>query len=129
METRRVPAVSPYEETFKYSRAVRRGNQVCISGTASIGDDGKTVGVGDPEAQMRRCMEIIEKSLTALGAGLEDVVRVRIFAIDGAHAEPVGRVHNEFFGELRPALTMVKTGLLHPEWLIEVEVDAVVESS
>lgn len=127
METRKVSGVSPFEPIYGYSRAVRRGNQICVSGTAAVGDDGKTVGVGDPEAQMRRCMEIVEKSLTALGAGLEDVVRVMIYATDAAHADPIGRVHCEFFREIRPALTLVTTGLIHPEWLLEVEVDAVVE--
>lgn len=127
MATQKVSGVSPYEPIFGYSRAVRRGNQIFVSGTAAVGDDGKTVGVGDPAAQMRRCVEIVEKSLGALGASLEDVVRVLIYVTDASHADPIGRVHREFFGEIRPALTMVTTGMIHPEWLLEMEVNAVVE--
>ena len=125
MATQKVPAVSPFEH-FGYSRAVRRGNHVFLSGTAAIGDDGQTVGVGDPEAQMRRCMEIAEKSLTSLGAKLEDVVRTRIFVTDPANAIPIGRVHGEDFGEIQPATTMVTTGLIHPEWLLELEAEALI---
>ena len=129
MAIQKVSGVSPYESTFGYSRAIRSGNQVFISGTASIGHDGRTVGIGDAAAQMRRCLEIAEESLCTLGASIEDVVRTRIFITDAANADAVGRVHGEVFGKIRPASTMVTAGMLNPEWLLELEVDAIVPTA
>ena len=123
----KVSGVSPYEPIYGYSRALRVGNQVFLAGTAAVGDDGKTVGIGDPAAQMRRCLEIAEAAFAKLGATLDDVVRTRIFITDLAHADAVGRVHGEVFAETRPASTMVTAELLNPEWLLELELDAIVE--
>ncbi len=121
---------SPFEPRIGFSRAVRVGNVVAVSGTAPIGADGKTVGVGDAGAQARRCFEIIGEALTKAGASFADVVRTRTFLTDVKHWEAVGKVHGEFFRDIRPASTMVQVaGLLDPSWLVEVEVDAVIGAS
>ena len=123
----KVSGVSPYEPIYGYSRAVRAGNQVFLAGTAAVGDDGNTVGIDDAATQMRRCLEIAEQAFAQLGASLNDVVRTRVFITDVANADAVGRVHGEVFGETRPASTMVTAGMLNPEWLLELELDAVIE--
>lgn len=123
----KVSGVSPFEPIYGYSRALRVGNQVFLAGTAAVGDDGKTVGIGDAAAQMRRCLEIAEKSFAQVGASLDDVVRTRIFITDIANADAIGRVHGEVFGQTRPASTMVTAGMLNPEWLLELELDAIVD--
>lgn len=122
----KVSGVSPFEPIYGYSRAVRVGNQVFLAGTAAVGDDGKTVGIGDAAAQMRRCLEIAEQALAPLGATLADVVRTRVFITDLANADAIGRVHGEVFAETRPASTMVTAGMLNPEWLLELELDAII---
>jgi enamine deaminase RidA (YjgF/YER057c/UK114 family) len=127
MTREHVSGVSPFEPIYGYSRATRVGDQVFLAGTAAVGDDGKTVGVGDPAAQMRRCLETAEAAFAKLGASLDDVVRTRIFITDVAHADAIGRVHGEVFGKTLPASTMVTSGLLNPEWLIELELDAVID--
>ncbi|MGH7753367.1 MAG: RidA family protein [Gemmatimonadales bacterium] len=110
-----------------FSRAVRVGNLVSVSGTAPMGPDGKTVGPGDPAAQTRRCLEVIRTAIEQLGGRLEDVVRTRTYLTRLADWEAVGRAHGEVFGEIRPASTMVVVvGFLNPEWLVELEADAVV---
>jgi len=121
-----VSSGSPYEPIIGFSRAVRVGRFIAVGGTAPIGPDGKTVGVGDPAAQTRRCIEIIEKALKDAGASLENVVRTRTFLTDISHWEASGRVHGEIFGSIRPVSTMVQvTGFIEPEWLVEIEADAV----
>ncbi|HVN76884.1 MAG TPA: RidA family protein [Thermoanaerobaculaceae bacterium] len=116
---------SPYEPRIGFSRAVRAGAVIAVSGTAPIGPDGATVGRGDPAAQARRCLEIIRSAVEQLGGTLADVVRTRIFLTRVEDWPEIGRVHGEFFGEVRPAATMVKVaGLLDPEWLVEIEADA-----
>jgi enamine deaminase RidA (YjgF/YER057c/UK114 family) len=122
-----VSSGSPYEPIIGFSRAVRVANIVAVGGTAPIGKDGKTVGVGDPAAQTRRCFEIIEQALKEAGAGLDQVVRTRTFLTDISQWEEVGRAHGEIFGEIRPASTMVQvTRFIDPDWLVEIEADAVV---
>ena len=122
-----VPSGSPYEPVIGFSRAVRVGNSVYVAGTAPIGSDRKTVGIGDPAVQARRCLEIIQVALEAAGVSLQDVVRTRIYLTRAADWEQVGRVHGEFFKEIRPASTMVQVAqLLEPEWLVEIEADAVI---
>lgn len=116
---------SPFEATVGFSRAVRVGNLVAVSGTAPIWADG-TVDP-DPYVQARRCLEIIRAALADAGAGFADVVRTRMFITDPSVAEAVGRAHGEVFGTIRPASTMVVvTGLLDERWKIEIEADAVV---
>ena len=119
---------SPFEPIAGFSRAVRTGNVVAVSGTAPLGPDGKTVAPGDAAAQARRCLEISAQALSDLGASLRDVIRTRIFLTRITDWEAVARVHGEFFGDIRPASTIVQvSSLIDPEWLVETEVDAVVE--
>jgi enamine deaminase RidA (YjgF/YER057c/UK114 family) len=127
MGRRNVSSGSPYEPVIGFSRAVRVGNVVAVSGTAPIGPDGGTVGVGDVAAQTRRCLEIIRAALDEAGASLSDVIRTRTYLVRADDWETVGRVHGELFGDVRPASTMVEVGqLLQPEWLVEIEADAIV---
>lgn len=123
---RLVSSGSPYEPVIGFSRAVRVGDIVFIGGTAA-GSSGKPVAIGDPAAQTRAILEIIEKALVDAGASLKDVVRTRIYLVDIADWEAVGRAHGEFFGDIRPASTMLQvTGFISPDWLVEIEADAVV---
>jgi enamine deaminase RidA (YjgF/YER057c/UK114 family) len=124
----RVSSGSPYEPVIGFSRAVRAGSIIAVSGTAPIGPDRRTVGVGDPSAQTIRCLEIIAAAIEELGGSLSDVVRTRIYLVRVADWEAVGRAHGEFFAHIRPSSTMLQVaGLLDPEWLVEIEADAVVE--
>ncbi len=123
----RISTGSPYEPLFGFCRALRVGDAIHVAGTAPIGPDGETVGVGDAAAQARRCFEICREALEKLGGGLGDVVRTRMFLTRIEDWEAVGRVHGEFFAEVRPVATMVGVAqLIRPEWLVEIEVDAVV---
>lgn len=118
---------APWEETVGYCRAVRVGAHVAVSGTAPVGDDGEVVGVGDPYAQARRCIEIIERALARTGAGLEHVVRTRMFVTDISQWEAIGKAHGEAFGDIRPATSMVEVrALIDPDMLVEIEADAIV---
>jgi len=111
------------------SRAVRVGAIIAVSGTAPLGPDGRTVGVGDPAAQARRCLEIIQEALERTGASLEQVVRTRTLLTRIEDWPAVAAVHGEFFGGIRPASTIVQVSrFIDPEWLVEFEADAVVES-
>jgi enamine deaminase RidA (YjgF/YER057c/UK114 family) len=124
-----VSSGSPFEPRVGMSRAVRVGDWVSVSGTAPLGPDGKIVGVGDPAAQMRRCLEVIAKALDNAGSGIEDVVRTRILLTRIDDWEAVTRVHAELFGTIRPATTVMQvTRFIDPDWLVEVEADAVVTS-
>lgn len=118
---------SPYEPRVGISRAVRAGPLVVVSGTAPLGPDGKTVGVGDPAAQARRCLEIIQRALESAGASLTDVVRTRTLLTRIEDWEAVALVHGEFFRDIRPANTIMQvTRFIDPDWLVELEADAVV---
>ena len=130
MATKRVlvSSGSPYEPVIGFSRAVRIGKIVAVGGTTA-GSGGKPVAIGDPAAQTRAILEIIAKSLEEAGASLKDVIRTRIYLVDIAHWEAVGRVHGEFFGEIRPASSMLEvSGFISPDWLVEIEADAVIPS-
>ena len=125
----RVSSGSPYEPRLGISRAVavRSGRIIAVAGTAPLGADDKTVAPGDPAAQMRRCIEIVRIALEQLGASLADVVRTRTLLTRIEDWETVGQVHGEFFREIRPANTVMQvTRFIDPEWLVEIEVDAVV---
>ena len=124
-ERRLISSGSPYERTIGFSRAVRVGSHVHVSGTAPIAPNGTPACPGDAYLQAKRCLEIIENALKEAGAFLRDVVRTRPYITDKAHLEGVGRAHGEAFGEVRPASTMVVAQLLDPAWLVEMEVDAV----
>lgn len=122
----RVSSGSPFEETIRFSRAVRVGNRVVVSGTAPVWPDGSCDP--DPEAQASRCCEIIVAALAEAGARPEQVVRTRMFITDRAHGEAIGRVHGAVFGDARPAATMVVVaGLLDPRWHVEIEAEAVID--
>ena len=121
----RIPSSSPFEQTIGFSRAVRVGDRVAVSGTAPIWPDGSCDP--DPEVQARRCLEIIFAALAEAGARPDDVIRTRMFITDAAHADAVGRAHGAAFGEIRPAATMVVvSALLDPRWHVEIEAEAVV---
>lgn len=125
-ERRSVSSGSPYEPILGISRAVRIGNVIAVAGTAPIGPDGKTVGIGDPAAQARRCFEISRLALEQLGGSLRDVIRTRFLLTRIEDWEIVGRVHGEIFGDIRPVNTIVQvTRFIDPDWLLETEVDAV----
>ena len=123
----RVPTAAPWAAAMGYSRAVRAGDHVYVSGTAPVGDDGLTAHPGDPYLQARRCLEIITAALREAGAGPEHVVRTRIYVTDASFWQDVGRAHAEFFGAAPPATTLiVVAGLIAPDMLVEIEADAVV---
>lgn len=120
---------TPWEKSVGYSRAVKVGSQIFVSGTTASGEDGTTVAVGDAEGQTRYIFQKIEAALAEAGATLADVVRTRMFVTDIINWEPIGRVHGEFFANIRPAATMVEVSrLINPDHLIEIEVDAVIAS-
>jgi enamine deaminase RidA (YjgF/YER057c/UK114 family) len=124
-QRRRISSGSPFEKRIGFSRAVRVGDRIVVSGTAPVWPDGSCDP--DPEAQARRCLEIIAAALAEAGAGLERVVRTRQYLVDAADAEAVGRAHAEAFGEIRPASTMVVVAaLLDPRWRVEIEAEAIV---
>jgi enamine deaminase RidA (YjgF/YER057c/UK114 family) len=125
-----VSSGSPFESSVGFSRAVQIGDVIAVSGTAPLGPDGKTVTPGDAASQARRCFEISIAALAELGAGPGDIIRTRMMLTRIEDWEVVARVHGEFFGEIRPASTIMQVStLIDPEWLVETEMDAVVESN
>ena len=123
-----VSSGSPYEPKVGISRAVRVGSIVTVSGTAPLGPDGRTVGRGDAAAQARRCLEIIAAALERAGASLRHVVRTRTLLTRIDDWQAVAAVHGEFFGDIRPANTIMEISrFIDPDWLLEIEADAVVD--
>ncbi len=125
MTIRRVTSGVPWEDEFGYSRAVRVGNRILVSGTTATGPDGP-VHLGDPEAQARYALDKVRTAVTALGGSMEDVVRTRIYVKPGADWEAVAGVHGEVFASARPACTLVFAHLVGEEYLVEIEAEAVV---
>ena len=118
---------APWEAIVGYSRAVRIGNHVWVSGTTATDENGKVVGVGDAAAQTRYALQKIERALVEAGATFADVVRTRMFVTDISQWEAIGRVHGEYFSDIRPAATMAEVSkLIDPDHLVEIEVDAFV---
>jgi enamine deaminase RidA (YjgF/YER057c/UK114 family) len=123
-----VSSGSPYEGPTGFSRARRIGRLIAVAGTAPIAPDGSPAHPGDLYRQTLRCLEIIEKALKDLGAGRENVIRTRVYLTDAARWREAARAHGEYFRVVGPACTFVEVkGLLEPEWLVEVEADAVLE--
>lgn len=124
----RFRSASAYESLVGFSRAVRRGSRIVVSGTAPLDADGETIE-GDAYVQAKRCFEIILEAVEALGGSLKDVVRTRTYVIDRADWEDVGRAHGEFFRDTYPASTLVVVnGLLDPRWKVEIEAEAEVQA-
>jgi len=121
---------SPFEPKLGISRAVRAGNIIAVTGTAPLSPEGKTVAKGDAAGQARRCLEIIQSAIEGLGGTLSDVTRTRILLTRIEDWEPVAAVHGEFFGSIRPANTIMQVvRFIDPDWLVEIEADAVVRAN
>jgi enamine deaminase RidA (YjgF/YER057c/UK114 family) len=124
VERRRASSGSPFEPVIGFSRAIRVGDRVLVSGTGPVGADD-----ADPATQMRRCIEIVEGALEELGASLDDVVRTRMYLTDAQHWEAVGKAHGDAFRNALPAATMVVvTALVDPRWCVEMEAEALLRS-
>jgi len=122
-----IASATAWEPVVGYSRAVRVGERVFVSGTTATGANGEIVGSGDPGAQMRQCLANIETALRAAGAAMPDVVRTRIYVVDMAHWETVAAEHRRVFATIRPAPAMVEVArLIDPGLLVEIEADAVI---
>lgn len=124
-ERKKYSSGAKWESIVGYSRAVRVGSRIYVTGTTAIDENGEIVGAGDAYEQTVQVIKNIERALRALGATLENVVRTRMFVTDISRWEDYGRAHGEFFGEILPAATMVEVSkLIDPQMLIEIEADA-----
>jgi enamine deaminase RidA (YjgF/YER057c/UK114 family) len=123
-----VKSKSPYGKKIGFSRAVRIGNTIAVSGTAPVGPDGKPAYPGDLYNQTKYCLEIIGNAISEAGGSLRDVIRTRVYLTDIIRWYEAGKAHGEIFGEIMPACTFVEVkGLIEKEWLVEIEADCVIE--
>jgi enamine deaminase RidA (YjgF/YER057c/UK114 family) len=127
MPRQNISSGSPFEKPIGFSRAVRTGERIVVAGTAPIAPDGTTACPGDMYGQTRRCLEIIGEAIEAAGGQLHDVVRTRVLLTDADRWQEAARAHGEVFGAIRPACTFVEVQrLIDPDWLVEIEADAMV---
>lgn len=128
MEIKRISSTSPFEAQIGFSRAVRMGNLIAVSGTAPIDKDGKTAFPGDLYRQTKFCIDIMKRAIEEAGGKLEDVIRTRIMLRDISIWQEAARAHGEYFSEIRPASTFVEISrLIDEDWLVEMEADCYIE--
>ena len=129
MSRKNISSGSPYEKPIGFSRAVRIGSRIAVAGTGPIAEDGTTACAGDPYGQARRCLEIIKIAIEKAGGTLEDVIRTRMYVTDMSRWQEITRAHGEFFGEIRPASTLIEVqGLADSDWFVEMEAECEVQS-
>lgn len=127
MTRKLISSASPYEKSIGFSRAVRIGNIISVSGTGPIDPEGNTACPDDPYGQAKRCLEIIKTAIENAGGKLSDVIRTRMYVTDMSCWEEITKAHAEYFSEIRPASTLVEVkGLADPNWFVEMEADCVV---
>jgi enamine deaminase RidA (YjgF/YER057c/UK114 family) len=123
----KVSSGAKWESIVGYSRAVRVGSHINVSGTTAFGEDGQIVGIGDPYLQTIKILKIIEKALEEAGASIKDVVRTRIYVTNIDNWEAIGKAHGEIFREIKPATTMIEVSkLIEPKILVEIEAEAII---
>jgi enamine deaminase RidA (YjgF/YER057c/UK114 family) len=125
MDRERVASGAAWESRYGYSRAIKTGDTVHVSGTTAVDDDGNVVGPGEPYEQTKHALSIVADALDDAGAGIDDVVRTRLFVTDIDDLDAIGRAHGEVFGDVRPAMTAVEiVALIDPELVVEIEAEA-----
>jgi enamine deaminase RidA (YjgF/YER057c/UK114 family) len=130
MPRQNISSGSPFEKPIGFSRAVRAGNRIVVSGTAPIAADGTTAHPGDMYGQTLRCLEIIRAAVEAAGGRMADVIRTRVYLTDAERWQDAASAHGKIFGDIRPACTFVEVSrLIDPDWLVEIEAEAVVGAS